>query len=247
MLPKRRGDGILRRVAAPWSDIAQRIAARCAPSGLDLVQPFRVDWYNTVVDPTYRLPDLGRPDALGILIGNTRALWPLFLAALAADPSLRDAADPIERYTVDRVRSAVQMLAQRWEIRWAHEAPPRRVAIQRLAHLAGLAHLSVSGLNVHPRYGPWIALRAVVVVDVDGPPAPPPEPPNPCTDCAHACLPLFERAVAALREHTSDQPGLGETWRLWLAMRDACPVGREHRYGDDQIGYHYRKDRSVLS
>ena len=42
------------------------------------------------------------------------------------------------------------------------------------------------------------------------------------------------------------QPGLGDTWRLWLAVRDACPVGREHRYGDDQIGYHYRHDRTLL-
>ncbi|MGH8586497.1 MAG: hypothetical protein ACREWE_10055 [Gammaproteobacteria bacterium] len=46
---------------------------------------------------------------------------------------------------------------------WAR--PPRRVAMQRLAHLSGLAYLSPSHLNVHATYGPWIALRAAVVID----------------------------------------------------------------------------------
>lgn len=37
-----------------------------------------------------------------------------------------------------------------------------------------------------------------------------------------------------------------EDWRRWLAVRDACPVGRAHRYSDAQIAYHYTKDRGVL-
>jgi cyanocobalamin reductase (cyanide-eliminating) / alkylcobalamin dealkylase len=46
---------------------------------------------------------------------------------------------------------------------------------------------------------------------------------------------------------SSDRPKLdADTWRAWLAVRDACPVGREHRYGDDQIAYHYAKRRDAL-
>ena len=29
-------------------------------------------------------------------------------------------------------------------------------------------------------------------------------------------------------------------------LRDACTVGREHRYDDLQIGYHYTKERAFL-
>jgi hypothetical protein len=29
-------------------------------------------------------------------------------------------------------------------------------------------------------------------------------------------------------------------------MREACPTGRAHRYGEAQIRYHYLKDRAVL-
>ncbi len=234
-------------MAAPWQQIAERIAAGCAPAGFDLVQPFGVAWYNAVVDAPYRLPDLGRQQALGVLIGNTRALWPRLLAALRAEPALRVDPDPVQRYTTARVLAALQPLGQRWDVRWAHDVPPRRVAMQRLGHLSGLAHLSPSFLNVHRVYGPWIALRAAVVVDADAPPGPPPDPPSPCPDCLHACLPLFERAAAALRERGAAQRGLGDTWRLWLAVRDACPVGRQYRYSEEQIAYHYRIDRSALA
>jgi len=228
-----------------WQDITENVSAACAPAGFDLVQPFQVAWYNAAVDPAYRLPDFDRTSTLGILIGNTRALWPRLLDALREQPALRLDPDPLDRYTVASVRRALQALAPRWQVRWAHERPPRRVAMQRLAHVSGLAHVSRSFLAVHPVYGPWIGLRAAVVVDADGPPGGPRDPSNPCPDCAHACLPLFERAAAALRARGPDQPGLGDTWRLWLAVRDACPVGREHRYSERQIAYHYGADRTV--
>jgi len=31
----------------------------------------------------------------------------------------------------------------------------------------------------------------------------------------------------------------GEEWRAWLAVRDACPLGRAHRYTEPQVLYHY--------
>ena len=64
---------------------------------------------------------------------------------------------------------------------------------------------------------------------------------DPCGACTHACTPAFRRAL------TADPWLTSEPWWLWLAVRDACPLGREHRYGEDQIVYHYVKDRSLLS
>ena len=65
-----------------WKEITAAVRRGCEPSGLDLLQPFPVAVYNQVVPDAYWLPDFGRPRALGLLIGNTRALWPRFLAAL---------------------------------------------------------------------------------------------------------------------------------------------------------------------
>jgi len=209
------------------------------------VQPFVVAAYNRVVDDAYRLPDLGRSSTLGILIGNTRALWDRFVLALRADPRACDDPNPLDRYVGAAVSRALLPLSHRIEVRFAHEPPPRRVAMQRLAHLAGLAYLSQSHLCVHATFGPWIALRAVVVVDADGPLDPPPEPQSPCRDCEGDCMPRFRQAVA-LAGARGDPTTIERHWEHWLAVRDACPVGRAYRYGDEQIRYHYAKDRAGL-
>jgi methylmalonic aciduria homocystinuria type C protein len=220
---------------ASWSDIAQDLATHCRGSGLDLAAPLQVGWYNGRVEPRLQLPDFGNPQSLAVLIGNTRILWPHLLDALRADPALFDEAEPVEAYTMRRVREAAGRLPVAHEIRWAHVVVPQPVAIQRLAQIAGLAHLAPSNLSVHPIHGPWIALRAVVVAGVPGPPNPPSVMNSPCDDCEHACLAAFRRAVA--------EP---DDWRHWLQIRDACPIGRTYRYDESQIVYHYTKDRDAL-
>jgi methylmalonic aciduria homocystinuria type C protein len=183
------------------------------------------------------LPSFGRENARAIVIGNTRGLW-----------------EHVQVGTDAYVERAVRAAFPAAEHRWAHQVPAT-IAIQRAAVIAGLAWLSPSHLCVHPEYGPWIALRAVVVLDEPAPPARPRVPP-PC-DCARGCGEAYARAIAAgvprstaelrggasRRGHRDEGVGSAErepaTWRLWLAVRDACPVGRAWRYADDQIAYHY--------
>lgn len=195
---------------------------------LDLRAPMQVGRYNDAVPPEWRLPDFGRPDRLALVLGNSGAFWTHLQAAVRADISLAAAAHPVERF-VER------LVAREFDgyVRYA----PENVALQRAADLAGLAWLGPGHLSVHPVYGPWIALRAVVVLDRPAPP----EPPRParCPGCARGCVPALERAVAAGWDERT-------TWPLWLAIRDACPLGREHRYPEDAIRYHYTKDRSSL-
>lgn len=227
-----------------WRTITDALARSSVDDGFDLVQPLQVGWYNDAVEPAYRLPDGGRRDALAVLVANTRALWPRFLAALRATPALLADADPLDRYTVRCLRAACAGLRGVREIRFAHERAPRRVAMQRLAHVAGLAYLSPSWLSVHPVYGPWIGLRAVAVFDAAGPPGPASTLADPCPQCGTDCGPLLERARTTLG--APGRTAISANWRLWLAVRDACPVGRAHRYSDDQIEYHYTWDRAVL-
>jgi methylmalonic aciduria homocystinuria type C protein len=229
-----------------WQQLANLVQAGCAEAGLDLVQPFAVEAYNRAVSAEYRLPDFGRARALGILIGNTRALWPCFVAALRAAPERLDDPHPLDRYVAEHVLAALQSVPLRWEVRWAQDGPPRRVAMQRLAHVSGLAFPSPTFLSIHAVFGPWIALRAAVVIDAEGPPAAP-EIPNPCSGCEERCLPALRRALASLGEGPATQTGIAQQWMPWVAVRDACSVGQEHRYGEEQIRYHYAKDRTVLA
>jgi methylmalonic aciduria homocystinuria type C protein len=223
--------------------LVESIAERCAAGGIDLCATCASEDYDAAVPPEFRLPDVGRPRALVVVVGNTRALWPHVRDAVA-----RGDEHPVDEHVARVVRDAVEAALAplsprpRAQIRFAPEPPPRRLAMQRLAHVAGLAWLAPSHVCVHPDFGPWIALRAAIVIDVEGPPPRPPIAP-PC-DCATGCQPALDRALAA--GPPRDQAELRERWRLWLAVRDACPVGRGHRYDDDQIAYHYAGDRSGL-
>lgn len=238
------------------ADLTDRLAARLAPAGLDLVRALDARWYDAAVAPEYRLPRPGDRDArLAVVVGGSRAFWGPFLAWLRADPARLDAPDPIDRYAVAAVDAALAGVAVPHEVRFSFEAPPRRVAMQRLADVAGLAALTPAMLCVHPTFGPWIALRAVVVFDVAPPSGPRPALPLACHDCAGRCVPALARAqdaavARAARPAAAVEPSAGDPvapdWTLWLAVRDACPVGREHRYPEAYLRYVYTKDRGVL-
>jgi len=159
----------------------------------------------------------------GVLVGNSRALWAPFVAA--AD---RAHPHPLQRYTETVVGRA---LAGR-TIYYAHRTyGGAYLPFQRLAVAAGLAALAPTHLLVHPIYGPWFALRAVAFGE--GEPPATARVALPCT-CGEACTSALARATAS-----------GD-WRDWLAVRDACPIGRAYRYGEDQLAYHYTKDPTFL-
>jgi len=203
-------------------------------AGFDLVHAF-----DTAV--AAREPGLERlagAERRGLLIGNTRALWPRFVAAMR-DPALAGEGNPLERYTEQAIATAFPDA----RVYYGHRRYDGAfIPMQRLAVATGLGALAPNQLVIHPIYGPWFALRAAVVLDLAGPAGDAPVSPPVCADCTHTCELLFQRASAA----QVGEPDISSTWPLWLAVRDACPVGRDWRYGDDQIRYHYAKDRSVL-
>lgn len=245
---------------APRPDDADLVLAalssRLTPAGFDLVQGLDARDYDAAVAAEYRLPRPGERDArLAVVIGSSRAFWPPLLDWLRADPARLDQPDPIDRYVVQVVTAALASIDVPHDVRFSFEAPPRRVAMQRLADVAGLAALTPAMLCVHPTFGPWIALRAAVVFDVAPPERSLAGAILRCHDCAERCTPALEHALAATAargagtardvERRGGDP-VSTDWRLWLAVRDACPLGREHRYPEPYLRYVYTKDRGVL-
>lgn len=209
-----------------------RLISELAARGLDLAAPLAVEDHDAAAPALAIAPGLwGRARTLAIVVGNTRALWPRFCAAR------RDVADPLDAYVERAVLEAIDAARPdaAWTVRWGHHVPAT-VAIQRAAEVAGLAHLAPSHLCVHPVYGPWIALRALIAFDLDGPSVPAPRIAPPC-DCRNGCAEAFAQALAAGVPASTAE--LRDRWRLWLAVRDACPAGRAHRYGEAQIRFHY--------
>lgn len=223
--------------AAVVSELGRRLEA----SGFGLWAPFEVNEQLPAALPNrFTLERFGRESCLGVVIGNTRSLWPRFLPVLTTD----HAPDPLDRYTEHHVESATRgALATRgapehFAVYYVHRLDyplagrdAGAVPIQRLAEVAGLAPIAPCHLSVHPQYGLWIGWRAVLVL----PMAPLPEgltTPTPCSGCTRPCLDALARALAP--RDVFEAPS-----RRWLAVRDACPIGRDERYDAAQIRFHY--------
>jgi methylmalonic aciduria homocystinuria type C protein len=239
-----RGLGYAERVTQPtWSELTARFEVECRSAGLDLLHPFAVPDYNAHVTAEQQLHHFGRARALGLLVGNTRALWPLFSEARAASPELRLSEHPLDGYVMASIARAAACLGDRAHISYfSHVTKPRALPIQRLAELTGFAALSPSHLAIHSLHGPWFALRAVVVVDIEGPSQRASAPPQPCQGCSAPCVAALDRARAASGP-VLDGSSIARHAAEWIAVRDACPVGRASRYGEDQLRYHYGVDR----
>jgi methylmalonic aciduria homocystinuria type C protein len=202
--------------------------ATLSAAGFDLAHTF--DAAAAAGEPGLAM--LAGGDRLGILIGNTRALWPPFSAALR-DPALAAEPDPLERYTERVIEGAFAPGEAAFapggagpRIYYGHRRYGGAfVPLQRLAAATGLGAIADNQLVIHPIYGPWFALRAVVVTAGD-PPARQPIA-QPCR-CDASCRERFERAQRSM------EPG------DWLAVRDACSL-RAWRYTDDHVGYHYAR------
>ena len=217
-------------------------------AGLDLVATFDAALYNDRhPDCALPLPAGRESGALALVIGNTRALWSPFLAALHAavpDSHRANTDHPLDDYVRDAISAAVAALGEPVTVHLASEPPPHHVAIVTAAELSGLAFRAPSHLAVHPVHGPWIGLRAVLVFDRPPPPTPATAPA--CTGCATGCAPAFEAARVALGPAVTTA-AVQARWQGWLAVRDACPLGRSSRFPDEQVAYHYTHDRRYLA
>jgi hypothetical protein len=222
-----------------------------ARAGFAVSAAGRVGPYNREVAPiapAFTLPDFGRDDALVLLVGNGGELLDAIREAAARDPSLAEDAHPVDRYARETLTSLAEthLAGARYAIRYSHAPPPRTFAAVRLARLLGLAETGPTQLSIHPERGPWIALRAAVVVDATGP-----EPMlarSRCAECSgRPCRPVMARALDAIGGLANlGRPTLKSHADLFIAARDACPVGRDHRYPEPLLRYHYTVDRERL-
>lgn len=112
-------------------------------------------------------------DALGVLVGNTREFWDLFVDACRTDPSLMEREHPLDTFVTEAITHAAQQLPnQPTRIYWSHVPATDLVggapfvAMQRLAAAVGLAYLDeASHLCLHPKHGPWFSMRALLIWD----------------------------------------------------------------------------------
>lgn len=233
--------------------------------GLDVCTPFSLKRYNDVAPPVARIPtsSFGTGEAtLGIMFGNSRRMWGLFLNECRRDAKLLNSTNPLDTYVKRVVSQSVETVApgQTVKVYWGNdrheglEGGEGYVSVQRLAEGVGLCYLdSNTHLCMHPVYGSWFSLRGFLLMDglVFDTQTTYDSVPNPLTAqqekrVADAIQEAMRPAEGAT-EGGATYKGLRENWRKWLLVRQCLHDGKHPwEYDEQQTVYHYTSDKEVL-
>jgi hypothetical protein len=233
---------------------ADSVARAVAPFGLNLVGVASVTSYDAQVAPERRLaPRLEGAESV-IVVGNGGgAFWGAYRRACAAEPTRATRADPLDGFTREVVEAACAPLSDPQAMRilfpFGFEG---MVSFTRLAVLAGLGSPSLLGVLVHPMYGPWIALRAAILVRerLEAPrPADGFDPCPTCRDrpCITACpAGAVDAAGWSVPRCAGYRARSDDPCATRCHARVACVLGPEHRYPDEALAYHQSRAREPL-
>lgn len=209
-----------------------RIADRLARHGLAL----RGGFHPNDTDTVPRDGPMGTPQTV-LLVGVVgAATWDAFQAGRP------DTANPLDDWT----RSVVDPLAHDENATALYPNDKPYWPFQQWAKRSEPVSESPLGLLIHPYYGLWHAYRAALVF-ADRLHVPPRgSAPSPCETCQdRPCL--SGCPVGAFSDAGYDVPSCAGHLKApegrtcldgGCAARNACPVGRDYRYGEPQIRFH---------
>jgi len=212
-----------------------------ARAGLGLSGTLPISAYDALVPPAWRAAELA-PGARGALVvGNAgRTLWDCF----ERSPERARDDDPLDAYTRRALADASRLFEPEAAVAfYADRRDGRYLPLVALARRAGFGSPGRIGVLIHPEFGPWIALRAVLLVPESLPETSAP-PFDPCTGCPAPCVAAC--VGVAVHESGLDARRCYDT-RLAnpacagaCAARSACVVGPEHAYSAAQLAHHMK-------
>jgi hypothetical protein len=222
--------------------LARRLGLDAA--GLGLLGAMAASRYDGLVPAAWRSLALlpGARSALVVASGG-RALF----AAYRASPEAALAADPLDAYTRRVVEAAADRLGGRSRALFAFERRGGAYAdFVALGQAAGLGAPGRLGLLLHPEFGPWVSIRAVLLTDRTLAATGPIPGFAPCTGCPAPCVSACRGGavasgsgrfdVAACRGTRAVEPAC----RLRCDARHACVIGADHAYDAEAEAHHMR-------
>jgi epoxyqueuosine reductase QueG len=255
--PERAGDGRASPTAsAAIGGLPGSAREPLRAAGLDVLGALAVADYDTRVPPGWRSGAL-LPGARSILVigsGGSR------LARAALDRGGPDPVETLAGLAVARCVDALVVAGHRAVAAHAFErrderGRPRRDAgafadFVALGEAAGLGARSRLRLLVHPVYGPWLAVRSIVVTTARLSSTRPDPGFAPCEDCAAPCrdaCPAEALATGPLDTALClAERRAGGACALHCAARHACVLGREHAQPPDLETHFMRSSLRIL-
>ena len=239
--------------------LVTRLATSLAPHGLNLVGVADAARYDAAVPERWTIGRHARGVRSVLVIGNGGpAFWEAFRRRLDGEPSLTSAYDPLDAFTRAVVTEVVAPFAAELgrpiPIVFPFDGGPPALSFVHLAECAGLGRSSLLGILVHPDFGPWIALRAALLLPF------PCEAPRPadgfeaCATCvARPCIPACPGAavgpggwdVPRCADHRLS--GAGDGCDAGCHARIACVYGQAHRYPPDALAFHQAYARGAMA
>lgn len=228
--------------------IVERIRSAGKPFGLNIVAAVPVDRYDAAVTEPYRASTIdSRAKSIVVVANGGGALWAALKRHAGENPGWFERAHPLDDFTRMVVEKKVApAIGARHSILFPFLQGQRTLNFIELGKVAGVAGPSILGVLIHPKFGPWMAFRAAILVDelIDEPGEA--RQYDPCPSCtARSCISAcptgavvaptgwdIPRCVAYRIEHEADCMNR-------CHARVACVVGPEHRYPDDEIGHHH--------
>lgn len=200
-------------------------------AGLDLLAALTARDHDACVPEQWRAPPGCRSV---VVVGNAgSALWKSF------DRARPRGRDPLDRFVEDILRR----LAPGAFATYAERRAGRPLPLVALAERAGLGRTGRIGLLLHPTFGPWISLRAVVYSTESVEPAAPLDF-DPCTGCPAPCVTACRGR--AIGEAGLDGEGCFRTklldagCRVACDARAACVIGPEYAFPPAAVAHYSR-------
>ncbi len=239
------------RDGAVLSVLADALAAR----GINVIGAASVDAYDATLPASRTLGQLMPGARTAIVLGNGGGdLWSRFRDFCRAHPDHEAAPDPLDRYTQLVIDDATARVFGDVPARvvYPFRFPAEPVSFMRLASVAGLGRPSLVGVLVHPVYGPWIALRAAILVPLVLTAPRPADGFDPCPTCRErACIAACPAGAVQpagwdIPRCATHRGGVVDPCAGRCHARVDCVLGREHRYPDDALAYHQSRARDAV-
>jgi epoxyqueuosine reductase len=236
------------------ASILAAIRAAAALHGLNLFAAIPLARYDAMVQPGARASLIDSAARSIVVLGNGGGdFWAAFKRHAARNPGWWERENPLDDFTREVVEREVAAPLREAALRYTivHPFMPpsmrggRTLNFVELGKAAGIAGPSILGVVVNPVFGPWIAFRAALLLDVEVDEPGDARGFDPCPGCVpRSCLsacpvgavefPAGWDVPKCLTHRVEVEPDCAGRCHA----RAGCVLGPQHRYPDDELAYH---------
>ena len=233
------------------SSILAAVRAAAARHGLNLCAAIPLAQYDAAVQPDARASLIDPAARSIVVLGNGGGdFWAAFKRHAARNPGWWERENPLDDFTREVVDREVAAPLRDTALHYTIVHPfmhggGRTLNFVELGKAAGIAGPSILGVVVHPVFGPWIAFRAALLLDVAVDAPGDARGFDPCPGCVpRSCIgacpvgavsfPAGWDVPKCLTHRVEVEPDCAELCHA----RVGCVLGPEHRYPDDELAYH---------